>query len=141
MKKQLITLLFIGFQTFLFSQKSISANVNMGRNYSDCNHPGSFCGVDSNTTKSNANATITYNNEKNELTFIFSNTTLDTTNKSKLLNNKLEKDFYLYTFDEDFILPKEIKDALNIKNLSKIKKGNYLVKIVKGQIIMKLKLE
>ena len=35
----------------------------------------------------------------------------------------------------------ELKEALNIKGLTKIKQGNYLVKIIDDQIVMKLKLK
>jgi len=91
--------------------------------------------------KSISNTQVSFNKENNELILVLSNTTLDETNKLKLLSNELEKDFYLYTFDEDFILSKELKEALDIKELTKIKQGNYLVKVIKDQIIMKLKLE
>lgn len=142
----ILMLIFSIIPTQIFSQKSkkiftINAETSIGRNLSDCRHPGSFCGFKTTTDKSTANTQVSFNKESNELTLVFSKTTLEQTNKDKLLNNKLEKDFYLYTFNQDFILPKEVKDALNITKFSKIKQGNYLVKIVKDKIIMKLKLE
>jgi len=146
LKKIILISFFILNYQFLFSQKNkitilANANVSFGRNYSNCRQPGNFCEFKTSTNKSTANTQVSFDKENNELTFIFSKTNLEETNKLKLLSNELEKDFYLYTFDEDFILPNDIKKALNIKDLSKIKKGNYLVKVNKDQIIMKLKLE
>jgi len=141
----LISFFIISYQS-LFSQKNkttpiANANVSFGRNYSNCRQPGSFCELNVSNNKSISNTQISFNRDSKELTLVLSKTTLDQTNKLKLLSNKLEKDFYLYTFDEDFLLSKELKEALNIKELTKIKQGNYLVKVIKDQIIMKLKLE
>jgi hypothetical protein len=106
-----------------------------------CNGGHGMCYIESASNKSTSNTQVSFDKESEELTFIFSKATLDIPNKSKLLSNKLEKDFYLYSFDEDFILSKELKEALKITKLTKIKQGDYLVKIVKDKIIMKLKLE
>ncbi len=126
----------------IFSQtQNKTIDVDVSWNGKMCNGGHGMCYIDSSTNKTTSNTKIIYNKESNELTLVLSKTTLDETNKGKLLSNKLEKDFYLYTFDEDFILSKELKEALNITKFSKIKQGNYLVKIIKNQIIMKLKLE
>jgi len=138
----IIVLIFYIIPNQLFSQtygKTINADLDF--NGKMCNGGFGVCYMNPITNKSTSNTKISFDKESNELTFIFSKTTLDTTNKSKLLKNELEKNFYLYTFDEDFILSKQIKEALNIKELTKIKQGNYLVKVIKDQIIMKLKLE
>lgn len=142
MKKQAIIFILMFFTNIIFSQTQ-SKTINADTDWSGhmCNGGHGMCHIDSSTNKTTSNTQVSFDKENKELTFIFSKTTLDQTNKGKLLNSKLEKDFYLYTFDEDFILSNDIKDALNIKNLSKIKQGNYLVKIVKDKIIMKLKLE
>ena len=140
MKKQIITLILISFTTILFSQ---NVTINAKTNWSGrmCNGGQGMCHIDSNSSESESNTKISFNKKSSELTFIMSKTKLDNTSKLKLTNNVLEKDFYLYTFDEDFLLPAEIKDALNIKKLSKIKQGNYLVKVINDQIIIKFKLE
>ena len=126
----------------IFSQ-TYSKTINADLDFSGkmCNGGFGVCYMNTTANKSTANTQISFNKESNELILMFSKTTLDQTNKGKLLNSKLEKDFYLYTFDEDFLLSKELKEALNIKELTKIKQGNYLVKVIKDQIIMKLKLE
>lgn len=146
MKKQLfkgiLVLLFGVSTTQLFSQtQNKTANATINFNGLHCNNipPLGPCGITV-TNKINSNTVISYNKVQNELTFTFSTTTLDTETKNKLLNSKLEKNFYLYTFDEDFILSEELKIKLNIQKFSKIKKGNYLIKIIGNQIIMKLKL-
>ena len=84
---------------------------------------------------------VSFNKESEELIIVLDNTKLDTENKSKILNNKLEKDNFLYSFDEDFILSDEIKKALDIKQFTKIKKGNYLARVIGDTIVIKLKLE
>ena len=143
MKKQILIILLISFTTLLYSQnqnKTVNTVLEFGH-APDCRGSQGSCTFKTSTNKSSANTQVSFDKENNELTFIFSKTNLEETNKLKLLSNELEKDFYLYTFDEDFILSNDIKKALNIKDLSKIKKGNYLVKVNKDQIIMKLKLE
>lgn len=144
MKKQILIILLISFTALLYSQTQsktiINANLNLSGLHCDNKPPLGPCGITT-TNKSTSNTQISFNKDNNELTFVFSKTTLDITNKSKLLNNELEKGFYLYTFDEDFILSKELKEALNITILTKIKQGSYLVKVIKDEIIMKLKLE
>ena len=118
--KTIITFLLIGFTTILFSQtKSINANTS----YTGLNCRGNSsapCAVDYVPNKSLSNTQISFNNENNELIFIISKAKIDTTSKSKLLDNKLEKDIYLYSFDEDFILSDEIKTSLGIKEYTKI---------------------
>ena len=129
----------------IFSQQTNKTNLNLSITFGhapDCRGSQGVCTFKTlSCNKSTSNTQVSFNKERNELTLILSKTNLDETNKLKLLSNKLEKDFYLYTFEENFVLPTEIKQALNIKNLSKIKKGDYLVKVIKDQIIMKLKLE
>ncbi len=138
----LLMLIFSIMPTQLFSQtQSKTINVNTSWNGRMCNGGHGMCYIDSSSNKSASNTQVRFDKASKELIFVFSKTTLDSTNKEKLLSNKLEKDFYLYTFEEDFALSKALKEALNIKAFNKIKKGNYLVKIVKDQIIMKLKLE
>ena len=131
MKIKLITYLLIGFQTILFSQQTktnLTANITLGH-APDCRGSQGICTFQTlNNNKSTSNTQVRFNKENNELILVLSKTTLDKTNKLKLLSNKLEKGFYLYTFDEEFILSKELKDALNIKELTKIKQGDYLVK-------------
>lgn len=129
----------------VFSQQTnktnLTANITFGH-APDCRGSQGICTFQTlSSNKSISNTKTSFNKESNELTLVLSKTTLDQTSKLKLLSNELEKNFYLYTFDKDFILPKEIKDVLNIKKVSKIKQGNYLVKVIKDQIIMKLKLE
>ncbi len=142
--KTLLIYLSICFTTIVLSQnknKTINVSTDLSGLHCDNKPPNGPCGISYPKNKSSANTQVGFDKENNELTFIFSKTNLEETNKLKLLSNELEKDFYLYTFDEDFILSNDIKKALNIKDLSKIKKGNYLVKVNKDQIIMKLKLE
>jgi len=142
MKKQLTTLLLIGFTAILFSQTTIRANVSFGIG-PDCRGNQGTCtfAIGGNNKSNTTNTTINYNKENKELILTFDNINLETENKSKLLNNKLEKDFYLYKFDKIFVLPQDILIALGIKNQTKIKQGNYLVKIKGDTIIMTLKLE
>jgi len=145
MKIKLITYILIGFVSITFAQQANRSNLTTNITFGhapDCKGFQGICTFKTiKSNKSNSNTQVNFNKENNELTLVLSKTTLDETNKLKLLSNKLEKDFYLYTFDNDFILSKELKEALNIKELTKIKQGDYLVKVIKDQIIIKLKLE
>lgn len=88
------------------------------------------------------NAQMSYNEETKELMLVFNINTLNADIKSKLLNNKLEKDYFLYTNPQDYRIPNYIKEALDMDyQIKNIKKGLYLVKIKEDQIVMKLKLD
>jgi len=141
MKKQVITLLFISFTAILVAQTTIRANVSFGHAPDCWGNQGTCAFTTGDNNKSNTNTTIVYNKENKKLILTFNNTNLEIDNKSKLLNTKLEKNFYLYNFEEDFVLPQDILSALGVKNQTKIKQGNYLVKIKRDEIIMTLQLE
>jgi hypothetical protein len=142
--RTILVFLLISYTTILFPQiqnKTINTEIEFGH-APDCYGSQGICTFKTlSNSKSTSNTQVSFNKDSKELTLVLSNTTLDQTNKDKLLNNELEKDFYLYTFYEDFILSNELKETLNITKLTRIKKGNYLVKIVKDKIIMKMKLE
>ena len=138
--KTLITFLMIGFTTILFSQ-NVTINAKTNWNGRMCNGGHGMCYIESTSNKSTSNTTLTFNKENKELILEISKIKLDDTSKLKLTNNELEKDFYLYTFDNDFELSIEIKNSLGITNLSKIKKGNYLITEKGNYLIIKLKLE
>ncbi len=105
----------------------------------DCRGYSGICSFQSiSNKKAEANTQISFNRESNKLTFIV--LIKDTVTKLKITNNELEKGFYLYNFEEDFVLPREILNNLGITNATKIKKGNYLVKEEDDKLIMKLKL-
>lgn len=130
----------IGFTTILFSQ-NVTINAKTNWNGRMCNGGHGMCYIESTSNKSTSNTTLTFNKENKELILEISKIKLDDTSKLKLTNNELEKDFYLYTFDNDFELSIEIKNSLGITNLSKIKKGNYLITEKGNYLIIKLKLE
>ena len=128
---KLILILVMSFITkTLYAQntKTIQTNVGFGRNLQDCRHPGSFCGMQTNTNKTTANSQITYNNKTNELTITILKSKTEKQELIKLKTNQLEKGIYLYSVLDDFMLPKEILKQLGIKNKTKIVKGDYLVK-------------
>lgn len=136
--KTILTYLLIGFTTILFSQTQSKSTKSLDIGLGDgtpCTNMGFGCQTNKTT------AQMRFDKENNELTLVFSKTSLDTDNKAKILSNELEKDFYLYSFDIDYALPNEIVTALDIKGFSKIKHGDYLVKVQGDQIILKLKLE
>jgi hypothetical protein len=119
--------------------KTINTAVSFGH-APDCAGYSGSCTFTSTTTKKYANSQASYNKENNTLTFIFNNKT-NSTNITKLKHEQLEKDFYLYNFDETTILPKEVVQQLNIKGNTKIKKGNYLVKVKGDDLILTVTLE
>ncbi len=131
----------ISFQTVLFSQQNKSMSADIDWNGTMCNGGQGACYINTSSNESESNANISFNKENKELIIVLDNAKLDTENKSKLLNNELEKGFHLYTFDTDFILSNEIKTALDIKEFTKIKQGNYLIRVIDDSIIIKLKLE
>ena len=84
--------------------------------------------MQNNTDKNTANSKITYNTKTNELTITILKSKTEKQELNKLKTKQLEKGFYLYTVDKEFILPQEIIKQLDIKNKTKIAKGDYLVK-------------
>ena len=105
------------------------------------NNSAAPCTIDYVSGKAASNTTISFDKENNELIFKMAIAKIDNASKTNLLNNKLEKDFYLYTINEKFDLPFDIKKELGINNLTKIKTGNYLVKKQGDFLVMRLKLE
>jgi len=130
----------------LFAQetfkKSLNTNITFGH-APDCLGFSGICAFQTESNSKTKNTTqMQYVAVNKELILVFAKSSLEKTNTAKLLNNELEKGYYLYAFDEDYVLPDNIKTALNIsKQLTHIKKGSYLVKEVNNQFIMKLKLE
>ncbi len=136
--KTLITILFIDFTIILFSQNTASIEFGSGP---DCRGNSGICTFAVNSSKSNSNMEIIYTKNNNELIFVIYKSKIENSSKLKLTNNELEKGFYLYSFDEDFILPIKVLNQLNITEKTKIKQGNYLVKEQGNSLILKLKLE
>ncbi len=120
---------------------SISADITFGH-APDCM---GFSGICTFQTESSGKTEMTtqmqFNAENKELILVLPKASLEALNTAKLLNNELEKGYYLYAFEEDYVLPNNIKTVLNITKLTQIKKGSYLVKEINNQFIMKLKLE
>jgi hypothetical protein len=141
MKKQIIILLLISFQTLLcFAQKETYQTKIGFRNSETCLFEfGGMCGVGNKSV----NNVKYYTNENNEIIFEIDRDFLTNLEEEKILGQKPEKGKIIYIFDlkKDFIIPNNILITLGIKNLSKIKQGNYLVKIKGDAIIMTLKLE
>lgn len=121
--------------------KTTTATVKFGK-WTDCERTGGICTFNTTTGgKKNSTTQVQFNAVNNELILTFTKNSLQQQNNLNVLKNKLEKGYHLYAFTEDYIVPKNIKEALSITNVTKIKKGNYLIKEVEGQFIMKLKLE
>lgn len=142
--KIFLTYLLIGFQTILFAQNKLSnkayANITFGH-APDCVGYSGACTFTATQNKTSSNAEVSYNKANKELILTLSKSYLDNNNKAKVLSNELEKDIFLYDFKTDFVLSNELMTALNINGLTKIKQGNYLVRVVDDAIIIKLKLE
>lgn len=129
--QKLILILVLSFITkthYAQNTKTIQTNVGFGRNLQDCRHPGSFCDMQTNTNKSTANSQVTYNNKTNELTITLKKNKTEKQELTKLKTKQLEKGYYLYSVVKEFVLPQEIIKQLDIKNKTKIAKGDYLVK-------------
>lgn len=124
--KKTLYILALSFQTLLFAQtQKINVNTDFGH-APDCNGYQGICAFHSSNKKTNTK--LSYDASKNELTITIVKDKLTEINRQKLTNNKLEDGFYLYRFDENYVLPTEIISKLNIKDKKQIKKGQYLVK-------------
>ncbi len=134
--KTLFTYILILFSFLLYAQKN--ANITFGHG-PDCRGNSGTCTFEVSQNKTQSNTQLSFNKDNNELTLVIAKT--DIASKLKLTNNKLEKGFYLYSFDENFKLPAEALTLLNITNKTKIKKGDYLVKEKDNNLIMTVKLE
>jgi len=120
---------------------SQNANITFGH-APDCFGNSGICTFQSlGTNKSSANTSVTFNKENSELILKLDVTKIEESSKLHFMNNEIEEDTYLYSFDTDFILSNDLKTALNILDFNKIKKGIYLVKAIDDTLIMKLKLE
>lgn len=140
--KQIVTLLLISLLSF--SQNYQVQSVQIGLGYGpNCGGSGFGCDflLQTNAAETAANAKVSYDKEHHELLLIFDHTKLNFENKSKLLDNKLENNYYLYVVEQDFTLPVAVLEALTIEGIGVIKKGNYLVKVFGNQISIKLKLK
>ena len=129
----------------LYSQSSPpGVQADIGWNGRLCNGGHGICYIRKNQNAARgqnfSGAVLSYDKKNKSLVITLDKNALTPQEINNILYEPLQDGMYLYTLEEEFMIPEEVKDALGLPGV-RIKPGHYLVKTQKNQIILYLKLE